>query len=120
MHPAWWSDVRVKLILTLLILLPVSAKLSRAPLQRAVGTFGDTPALSLRHLQRCAGVRGTVCAAYYAQTFETLQQPRIFDTPCPVSPIHGTPCGLGVCHGDTGLCDCPAGALRDNHKVMPV
>jgi hypothetical protein len=82
---------------------------SRSPLQHEADRSAHLPALSLRHLQRCAGVRGSICSSYYAQSLQQLQQPRVFDKLCPINAHTNTPCGLGVCHGDTGLCDCPAG-----------
>lgn len=74
----------------------------------------DLPALSLQRLHRCAGVRGSSCALYYAQSLQPLQQPRVLDKSCPISAHNSKPCGLGVCHGDTGLCDCPAGTTFDH------
>lgn len=71
----------------------------------------ETPSFSLSKLPRCTGVSGTVCDGYYAQYLLDLQQPRALNRPCPGSPTQQAPCGLGVCHGDTGLCDCPAGAF---------
>jgi hypothetical protein len=86
---------------------------SRSPLQQVTDRSAHLPALSLRRLQRCAGVRGSICSSYYAQSLQQLHQPRIFDKPCPINAQLNTPCGLGVCHGDTGLCDCPAGTQDD-------
>jgi len=96
--------------ITLVLIIPRYLGHAQSPLHAAAVT-GDiqTGALSLQRLQRCSGVRGSICSAYYAQQLGDLQQPGVYEKPCPINPSHDSPCGLGVCHGDTGLCNCPAG-----------
>jgi len=54
---------------------------------------------------RCAGTVGSWCGGYHMQPPIPFKQPPILGKPCP-----GSCSGIGVCHGDTGRCDCPAGA----------
>ncbi|GBF92598.1 hypothetical protein Rsub_05212 [Raphidocelis subcapitata] len=87
----------------------------RADPQRGAALFALLPALlplaaalslplSLSRHPRCFLSRGTWCDEFHAQP------------PLPAGswPVHATPCprdcgGVGVCHADTGRCDCPAG-----------
>jgi hypothetical protein len=67
-------------------------------------TAGQKLSIQLASLQRCHGVRGSHCVDYYTQPYVALKQPQVHSKPCPNSCS-----GRGVCNGDTGLCDCPAG-----------
>ncbi|GBF90959.1 exostosin-like glycosyltransferase [Raphidocelis subcapitata] len=53
---------------------------------------------------RCAGAVGPWCGPYYEQRPVPFKPPRPRGAACP-----GGCSGVGVCHGDTGRCDCPAG-----------
>lgn len=114
------KQLPLQLICTLVIILsfPSLTAAQTVPLSSttaAAGQNSNFPAatLSLPRLQRCAGIKGPACSAYYLQTLEDLQLARPIpqQKPCPINQHTGTPCGLGVCHADTGLCDCPAGVL---------
>lgn len=59
----------------------------------------------LTRLHRCSGTRSTYCVDYFTQPYVWLKPPPVLNRPCPNNCSH-----LGVCHGDTGRCDCPAGA----------
>jgi hypothetical protein len=54
---------------------------------------------------RCAGAVGPWCGPFYEQRLVPFKTPRPRGAACP-----GNCSGVGVCHGDTGRCDCPAGA----------
>lgn len=78
--------------------------------------------LHLRSLLRCRGVKGHICSLFWSQQLDHINQPRVHSKQCggedgaaledgsgsSVAGDQGS-CGLGVCAGDTGLCDCPAG-----------
>lgn len=54
---------------------------------------------------RCVGTTGAQwCGGFYAQAPLAYKRPPVLSKPCP-----GGCSGIGVCHGDTGACDCPAG-----------
>ncbi|GBF90972.1 exostosin-like glycosyltransferase [Raphidocelis subcapitata] len=53
---------------------------------------------------RCVGAVGPWCGPYYEQRPVPFKPPRPRGAACP-----GGCSGIGVCHGDTGRCDCPAG-----------
>lgn len=54
---------------------------------------------------RCTGAEGAWCGGYYGQPPAPRRRPPVLGRPCPRG------CGAaGVCHGDRGACDCPAGA----------
>jgi hypothetical protein len=57
------------------------------------------------HDGRCVGAVGQWCGGFYSQPLVPFRRPPPRGAPCPNA------CGgVGVCHGDTGRCDCPAGA----------
>eukprot|EP00878_Enallax_costatus_P010893 GHUV01011377.1.p1 GENE.GHUV01011377.1~~GHUV01011377.1.p1 ORF type:complete len:191 (+),score=6.41 GHUV01011377.1:244-816(+) len=60
--------------------------------------------LQTTNLSRCFGIRGPHCSDYYTQDFVELQPPKVHSKQCP-----NNCSGKGVCNGETGLCDCPAG-----------
>ncbi|KAI8474753.1 MAG: exostosin-like glycosyltransferase [Monoraphidium minutum] len=57
-----------------------------------------------QHAGRCVGTVGSWCSGFAAQPLVPYRRPPIRGAPCP-----GDCSGVGVCHGDTGACDCPAG-----------
>lgn len=69
---------------------------------------GSSSGAPAAHLPRCAGTTGRWCGSYLAQAPVAYKGP---------PPVRGKRCpggcsGVGVCHGDSGVCDCPAGARR--------
>lgn len=62
------------------------------------------PTVRINNLHRCYGIRGSHCAGYYTQQYVSLNPPKIHSKACLNSCS-----GRGVCNGETGLCDCPAG-----------
>jgi hypothetical protein len=60
---------------------------------------------------RCHGADGGWCAAFYTQRPLPPRAPPLHGKPCPGAAATTAACsnGLGVCHADTGKCDCPAG-----------
>ena len=57
------------------------------------------------HDGRCVGTVGGWCGSFYAQrALVPYRQPPVLGKRCPRDCS-----GVGVCHGDRGVCDCPAG-----------
>lgn len=68
----------------------------------------------LPHSGRCIGTVGSWCGSYYSQATVPHRPP----------PVHGSRCpsdcsGVGVCHADRGVCDCPAGAEQAGLSGTP-
>ncbi|GBF96649.1 exostosin-like glycosyltransferase [Raphidocelis subcapitata] len=62
------------------------------------------PRKQLPHSGRCIGATGSWCGSYYSQAAVPHRPPPVHGARCP-----GDCSGVGVCHGDRGVCDCPAG-----------
>ena len=60
-----------------------------------------------RDIARCFGIRGDWCLAFYHQQPVEWDDLPLHDKPCPNNCSN-----VGVCHADTGLCDCPAGMQK--------
>jgi hypothetical protein len=76
---------------------PLHGRQQQQPHHRR-GRFGG------KHSGRCIGTTGTWCGGYVNQSAAPHRAPPIHGEPCP-----GGCSGVGVCHGDSGTCDCPAG-----------
>lgn len=56
---------------------------------------------------RCLGTKGDWCLAFYSQPSVPWDQLQLHGKTCP-----NNCSSVGVCHADTGLCDCPAGGCK--------
>lgn len=55
---------------------------------------------------RCFGAEGDWCKLFYTQQLISFKPPPVHSKQCPKDCSH-----VGVCHADTGVCDCPAGGI---------
>lgn len=76
------------------------------PAVPGAGDAAPTPHHAHHHLHkgRCIGTVSSWCGGYYTQAPVPYKRPPRHNKPCP-----GGCSGVGVCSGDTGVCDCPAG-----------